>query len=49
MHGSSEAMPITDGNLDQSLYGANDDFGAREPYVRTDPEVSYCSSGITEL
>jgi len=39
MHGSSEAMPITDGNLDQSLYGANDDFGAREPYVRTDPEV----------
>ncbi|ONL94892.1 Ubiquitin carboxyl-terminal hydrolase 26 [Zea mays] len=49
VHGSSEAMPITDGNLDQSLYGANDDFGAREPYVRTDPEVSYCSSGITEL
>ena len=30
-----------DGDLDQSLDGANDDVGGREPYVRTDPEVNY--------
>jgi ubiquitin carboxyl-terminal hydrolase 48 len=29
-----------DGDLDQSLDDTNDDFGAREPYVRTDPEVN---------
>jgi ubiquitin carboxyl-terminal hydrolase 48 len=38
--GSSDAMPIMDGDLDQSLDDTNDDFGAREPYVRTDPEVN---------
>ncbi|ONM54376.1 UBP26 [Zea mays] len=38
LHGSSEAVPITDGNLGQSLDDTNDDLGAREPYIRTDPE-----------
>jgi len=38
---ASEATPIMDGDLDQSLDGANDDVGDREPYVRTDPEVNY--------
>ena len=47
---ASEATPIMDGDLDQSLDGANDDVGDREPYVRTDPEVNYsCSRGITKL
>jgi len=35
-----------DGDLDQSLDGANDDVGGREPYVRTDPEV--CEECIGE-
>ncbi|KAL6867275.1 hypothetical protein ACP4OV_015299 [Aristida adscensionis] len=46
LHGSSEAVPIMDANLDQPLDGANDDFGAREPYVKTDPEV--CEECIGE-
>jgi ubiquitin carboxyl-terminal hydrolase 48 len=41
LHGSSEAVPITDGNLGQSLDDTNDDLGAREPYIRTDPEVNF--------
>ncbi|KAL6645465.1 hypothetical protein ACP70R_017073 [Stipagrostis hirtigluma subsp. patula] len=45
LHGSSEAMPITDGDLDQSLDDTNDD-GAREPYIKTDPEV--CEECIGE-
>ncbi|KAG2554117.1 hypothetical protein PVAP13_9KG642700 [Panicum virgatum] len=36
---ASEAMPIMDGKLDQSLDDANDDLRAREPYLKTDPEV----------
>ncbi|ONM54363.1 UBP26 isoform X2 [Zea mays] len=46
LHGSSEAVPITDGNLGQSLDDTNDDLGAREPYIRTDPEV--CEECIGE-
>ncbi|CAO2172991.1 unnamed protein product [Urochloa humidicola] len=44
--GSSEAMPIMNGDLDQSLDDADDDLGAREPYVRTVPEV--CEDCIGE-
>ncbi|OEL12988.1 Ubiquitin carboxyl-terminal hydrolase 26 [Dichanthelium oligosanthes] len=44
--GSSEAMLIMDGDLCQSLDDANDDLGAREPYLRTDPEV--CEECIGE-
>ena len=40
LHMASEAMPIMDGKLDQSLDDANDDLRAREPYLKTDPEVS---------
>ncbi|CAN6229529.1 unnamed protein product [Urochloa humidicola] len=43
---SSEAMPIMNGDLDQSLDDADDDLGAREPYVRTVPEV--CEDCIGE-
>nr|CAB3465912.1 unnamed protein product [Digitaria exilis] len=39
LSGSSEANPIMDGDLDQSLDDANDDLGDREPYVITDPEI----------
>ncbi|KAF8644170.1 hypothetical protein HU200_066546 [Digitaria exilis] len=46
LSGSSEAMPIMDGDLDQSLDDANDDLGDREPYVITDPEV--CEECIGE-
>ncbi|CAL5093582.1 unnamed protein product [Urochloa decumbens] len=46
LSGSSEAMPIMDGDLDQSLDDADDDLGAREPYVRTIPEV--CEDCIGE-
>ncbi|PAN21051.1 hypothetical protein GQ55_3G409000 [Panicum hallii var. hallii] len=44
--GASEATPIMDGDLDQSLDDANDDVGGREPYVRSDPEV--CEECIGE-
>ncbi|CAO2163178.1 unnamed protein product [Urochloa humidicola] len=39
-------MPIMNGDLDQSLDDADDDLGAREPYVRTVPEV--CEDCIGE-
>ncbi|XP_040377831.1 ubiquitin carboxyl-terminal hydrolase 26 isoform X2 [Oryza brachyantha] len=43
---SSEAIPILDGDLDQSLNDVSNDLGAREPYVKTDPEV--CEECIGE-
>uniref|UniRef100_A0A0D9VQL9 Ubiquitin carboxyl-terminal hydrolase 26 n=1 Tax=Leersia perrieri TaxID=77586 RepID=A0A0D9VQL9_9ORYZ len=43
---SSEAMPILVGDQDQSLNDVSSDLGAREPYVRTDPEV--CEECIGE-
>ncbi|XP_062216540.1 ubiquitin carboxyl-terminal hydrolase 26-like isoform X2 [Phragmites australis] len=39
LHGSSEAIPNMDEDLDQSLDDANDDLGARKPYVKTNPEA----------
>ncbi|KAG2554119.1 uncharacterized protein LOC120648235 [Panicum virgatum] len=41
LHMASEAMPIMDGKLDQSLDDANDDLRAREPYLKTDPEFPF--------
>ncbi|TVU15183.1 hypothetical protein EJB05_38690 [Eragrostis curvula] len=46
LQGSSEATPRTNGDLDQSHDDANDDLQAREPYVKTDPEV--CEECIGE-
>jgi ubiquitin carboxyl-terminal hydrolase 48 len=40
LHGPSEATPIVDGDRGKSLDDTNDDLGAREPYIRTDPEVN---------
>jgi ubiquitin carboxyl-terminal hydrolase 48 len=37
---SSEAVPILVEDLDQSTNDLSNDLGGREPYVRTDPEVS---------
>lgn len=33
-------MPIVDGDRGKSLDDTHDDLGAREPYIRTDPEVN---------
>ncbi|XP_066355469.1 ubiquitin carboxyl-terminal hydrolase 26-like isoform X2 [Miscanthus floridulus] len=46
LHGPSEATPIVDGDRGKSLDDTNDDLGAREPYIRTDPEV--CEECIGE-
>lgn len=46
LHGSSEAVLIMDGNLEQSLDDTNDDLGTREPCIRTNPEV--CEECIGE-
>ncbi|TVU48110.1 hypothetical protein EJB05_07733 [Eragrostis curvula] len=44
--GSSEALPITVEDLEQSSDDANDNLGAREPYFKTYPEV--CEDCIGE-
>ncbi|KAG0520852.1 hypothetical protein BDA96_08G109700 [Sorghum bicolor] len=46
LHGPSEATAIVDGDRGKSLDDTNDDLGASEPYIRTDPEV--CEECIGE-